>query len=121
MIDPKLINDKVIEALSLLTDNSVGDILTKIGKKEDLDPLIILAFEEFYDKYSKIVLEIDNGKSLDDTDILKKCLVEAEGVLKRSKTDEERANAIIDVIDLRRSIKRLKKEKKNDSESDATM
>ena len=112
MIDTDLINNKVIESLVLLTGVSVGDILSKIGEEENLDPLIILAFEEFYDKYSKIVLEIDDGQTPDDLEILEQCLQESVIILERAKTDEERAIATVDVMDLRRTIRRLKKGEK---------
>lgn len=113
-MDPELISNKVVEALALLTDNSVGDILYKIGEEEGIDSLIVLALEEFYDKYAKAVIQMEhencNKEVPDDITILKNCLIEAEVILARAKTNEEKSNATMDVIDLRRSIKRLKEE-----------
>ena len=113
MMDPELISNKVIEALTLLTGHSVGDILHKISEEEDIDSLIAIALEEFYDKYSKVLIQMEHencDKEIpDDIAILKNCLIEAEEALARAKTDEEKANAKMDVIDLRRSIGRLRK------------
>lgn len=105
------LSDRAIEAVSLLTNVSVGDILGMISDKKDLSEIINLALENFYEHNRVSFLgQGAEVEALNSLEILKQCLLESKKTLQVTDNPHVIAQCKADIRDLRKQIKLLNQE-----------
>lgn len=121
------LSDKAVDALSLLSDQSVGDIKYTISAEsyEELEQIVVFALERFYDEYRDVALgradADEDVEALDDLSILEQCLKDTKVLMQKAINPDAIAMHNADLCDLRKRIAALRGDTKDGANRDLAL